>query len=638
MQTSQLLSHIAVALVPRHDEPQRAEPMAHYFLTHLPWHIRFAFSLIVHGVWWLAGIARRGEPTRIDATVAWISTLVHSQTPLAHSLGLWLKATACMIVLADQTERRAVYATHHMALPSTVDSAPPPLAATDPLMGVQVAPAALRAEQTVDDADFIVVGSGPGGATVARALAAEGRSVIILEEGSPVPRAWRADSTLHNLVERFRFSGTMTTTGPENMPVLQGVGVGGSSVVNSAIVWRAPDDVFAGWHAWDPGLAEHITLDRMAAAYDTVERAIGVQRTAASILGPNSDLMAHAARSLSIDAAPTRRYTTSHCEGLGRCMEGCPRGHKLSMNTTFIPDALHAGARLYAHCRVDRVAFDGGRAVGVHATMHGKHVRFAARHGVVIAASAIQTPLLLRASGIRHAQIGQRFQAHPGASVAAIFDSPVRAGKFGATQGYDSIHFRNQGRFKLESLNLPDELLATRLPGVGKALARHMDVLPYTALWAAQVRTQAHGRVFGRQRLPLITFHFTPEDQRVLGRSLKTLADMFFAAGAKEVLPGILGAPDRVTDPKQLDHLLDGVHPRQVAMILSHLFGTAVMGADPQRSVCDPYGRVHQVEGLYVADSSLFPTNMGVNPQHTIMAVAQHVAWGVLEQRKRLAA
>jgi len=65
--------------------------------------------------------------------------------------------------------------------------------------------------------------------------------------------------------------------------------------------------------------------------------------------------------------------------------------------------------------------------------------------------------------------------------------------------------------------------------------------------------------------------------------------------------------------------------------ILSHLFGGCTMGKDPSRSVCDELGRVRGYEGLYVVDASVIPTNLGVNPQHTIMALARHSAQAMLD-------
>jgi choline dehydrogenase-like flavoprotein len=61
-------------------------------------------------------------------------------------------------------------------------------------------------------------------------------------------------------------------------------------------------------------------------------------------------------------------------------------------------------------------------------------------------------------------------------------------------------------------------------------------------------------------------------------------------------------------------------------MSMTHLFGTARMGADRATSVVRPDFRHHTVAGLYVADSSVFPTNLGVNPQLPIMAMAARCA------------
>jgi choline dehydrogenase-like flavoprotein len=114
---------------------------------------------------------------------------------------------------------------------------------------------------------------------------------------------------------------------------------------------------------------------------------------------------------------------------------------------------------------------------------------------------------------------------------------------------------------------------------------------------------------------------------------MKTLCEMFLAAGATAVYPGILGLRESYHSMEDLHAFPHELYPSQVAMILSHLFGTTLMGPDAASAVCDPYGAVYGAQCLYVADSSLFPTNLGVNPQHTIMAMANHVAWGVLDDR-----
>src|SRR5262245_64704542 len=100
------------------------------------------------------------------------------------------------------------------------------------------------------------------------------------------------------------------------------------------------------------------------------------------------------------------------------------------------------------------------------------------------------------------------------------------------------------------------------------------------------------------------------------------LAKQHFAAGAKSIIPGIAGMPFRL-GPDEVGKLDEApLDPRRYIAILSHLFGGCAMGRDASSGVVDARGRVHGTTGLVVADASVIPTNLGVNPQHTIMGLA----------------
>jgi choline dehydrogenase-like flavoprotein len=120
-----------------------------------------------------------------------------------------------------------------------------------------------------------------------------------------------------------------------------------------------------------------------------------------------------------------------------------------------------------------------------------------------------------------------------------------------------------------------------------------------------------------------VHYTLTREDMTRVREAMYLIAKTHFAAGARAVLPAIHGMPYRL-GPHEVDRLRDApLDPRAYVAILSHLFGGCTMGADPARSVCDERGRVWGYEGLTVADASAIPTNLGVNPQHTIMALAR---------------
>ncbi len=470
--------------------------------------------------------------------------------------------------------------------------------------------------------EVVIVGSGAAGAAAGRALARAGARVLVLEEGPQVaPEGFVADS-FGAMAQLYRDAGAAVARGPLLIPIIQGRCVGGSTVFNGAICWRLPRDVWERWCAADPALAEALPFDAIERALDEIERDLGVAPTDPAIAGRKNDLMARGAAALGLEGRPIRRNVRG-CEGLGRCLQGCPRGHKRSMDASFLPEARAAGARLFAGCRVDRVLTRAGRAVGVRGvTDWGGRFEVEATRAVVLAASAVQTPSLLRRSDILHGPVGDGFCAHPGVSVGGRFDEPVRMWE-GATQGYEVIGLRGEG-LKFEALGFGAEILAMRLPGVGAELARGVATLEQWAEWGAAVRAEARGTVRPARAGSTVRYALGDGDLAKVRRGVRVLGELLFAAGAREVSIGVHGWPERIADPSALARFeADGPRDaRAYAMAVTHMFGTCRMGSDPRTSVVRPDFRHHAVDALFVADSSVFPSNTGVNPQNAILALA----------------
>ena len=500
-----------------------------------------------------------------------------------------------------------------------------------------------KLSRDVEDAfDYVVVGSGAAGAVAAYALASAGWSVGIVEEGPWVRTREFGDGVYGAFTRMFRDSGAQVMEGRSYVPLLQGRCVGGSTVMNSAIAHQTPEDVLEDW-AEGFGLADSLSAKRLEPHFEALERELSVHSVSDEALGENNRLFLDEAREHGLPARRMHRYEKG-CRGSARCFTSCPNGAKQGMNLSYVPWSLARGARIYCSCRVERVVVDRGRARGVIARTRAgacdgrpseeRSVALHARRGVLIAASTVQTPNLLRRSGLRARAIGEHFQCHPGVGLAGVFDAPVEMG-FGATQGAESMHLRRTDRIKLETLSIPPELAAVRIPGIGHELMNRFGEFSHVAMWAVVVRAEAEGTVRagwgGRDKVKL---SLTRSDVERARRGLALLARMMFEAGAREVWPGLFGVPSVLRAVDEV-RLIDEASSdsRAYGFITTHLFGAARMGIDPRTSVVGPDFQTHEAAGLYILDSSVFPTNLGVNPQHTIMAMSRLAATRIAEAR-----
>ncbi|MBK7862394.1 MAG: GMC family oxidoreductase [Archangiaceae bacterium] len=482
----------------------------------------------------------------------------------------------------------------------------------------------------IDSADYVVVGTGASGATAALVLAQAGYSVVMLEEGRWVRTREFGPDVFPAMKQMYRDLGAQVTIGPAAYAVMQGRCVGGSTTINSAIALRPPEKVIERWGTAF-GLGDELTVAQLEPHFDALEKSLRVTQIGDSIAGNHNTLMEAAAKKLGIKAQRISRYDGG-CEASASCITGCPNGKKLGMNITYVPQTLKHGAKLYTSAKALRVLSSWGRATGVEAlTESGRFLTVHARRGVVVAASVIQTPGILKRSGVRLHALGRHFQAQPGTSFAARFDKPVSM-DFGATQGFNSTHFVESDRFKVESLSLPPELLSVNLPGIGPELTNRLHDYRHLLNWALVLRAETEGRVVSMLGKEMIFFNPTVTDLARIRRGYRQLSELMFAAGAKEVWPNVRGMPTlrSADDLKHWDNA--PLEPTAYSLMLSHLFGTARIGPDPRDAVVGLDFQVHGLRGAYVVDASVFPTNLGVNPQHTIMAVARLGATRIAER------
>ena len=480
-----------------------------------------------------------------------------------------------------------------------------------------------------EEADVVVVGSGPCGAIVAHGLAAAGKDVILIEEGPPfTPADFRFDGSIS--MSRTMREGGLRRTGGTVMPTMQAIALGGGSLVNSAICVRPPDFIFDAWQTFYE--LEHTSRKDLEPHFDAVAEFLGIAPTPENVLGRRNLLMREGCDALGYSSEPISRNVRG-CRGTGECFTGCRMRAKQSMDISYVPAAMRLGARVLTSLQVQRVMREGKKVTGVEGQVvepfsgrPSHHFRVRARV-VVLAAGCMATPVLLRKSGNlanSSRQVGRNLQFHPGVAIAGIFPDPVDP-QFGATQGYQSLQFLDEG-IKLESLWAPPAVAAVRMPGFGHSLLERLKDLPYLVNWDAIASThRSLGTVRPRFNSmdPRLTWHLHPEDVTLLTRSLWILAEVLFAAGARKIIPGVLGKPTEMYSLDEARQLNDGtVRARDLVCVGNHAFCTTRMHGNRKLGVVNEFGRSNDVENLFITDTGIFPRCPSVNPMFTGMALA----------------
>jgi choline dehydrogenase-like flavoprotein len=471
-------------------------------------------------------------------------------------------------------------------------------------------------------ADAVVVGTGAGGATAAARLRDAGLDVLMLEEGA-LHRTETFTTDPSTMIRRlYRDAGTTMILGNPPIIFAEGRCVGGSTVINGGMAWRTPENVLDRWER-DLGLAG-LGPRGMEPYFEAAERILHVEPNHEDTFGRNTHLFVRGAEALGWPLARAPR-NMRRCVGLNNCALGCPTGAKQAMHVTEVPRALAAGAAMLTGARVDRVLWRGTRAVGVRGRLVGDDGRPGARFEVraplvVLAAGARQTPGILRRSRLLARAIGRGLHTHPNAKCVGIFDERIDPW-IGTHQAFHVHHFLGEG-ILIGYAAVPPGLLAAALPGLGAENAEQMAHYNHMLTAATLVDDHTEGRVvMGLDRQPYMLQTLDDADLERLHRGVALTAELLFAAGARRVLLPFADLP-ALEGPHELSRIAARPRVRHTIELMTvHIMGTARMAIDPARGATDAAGAVHGVRGLVVADASVLPSSIGVNPQETIVAV-----------------
>jgi len=506
----------------------------------------------------------------------------------------------------------------------------------------------LGAPQVID-ADVCVIGSGCGGATVAKKLAERGHSVVIVERGGYYPES-KFDQDELNMNAKLSADRGLRTSKDGGTQLLSGQNVGGASVHYWADSYRTPEDRLQLW-ADRYGVRGHSIAD-LSPAWDELTTVHNVHPATEDYYNRMNQLLRAGVKKLGWEGGPVPQARKG-CVKSGHCMQGCLYGAKQSQLVTHIPQAVALGARVFADVQAEKLAFANGRVAALHArVVHRPSNRvsdvgleFRAKVFVVAAGGYNSGPFLMR-NGLKKVlpRLGTQFGMNPTAMVHGLYDEDIVLWRnipaaFAVEQFRLARHADDgryvEGGYLLMANQIQPALLGATMPAMGDELGswmRDMRRIGGTIGWIDDPVDELGELELNSDGSTKVDYPYGPKTQAMLRDLITKQAQLQFAVGAKKLL---VAGSEAVTltsaaDLRKVERMR--IRAGGLVMAAPHPSGGCPMGRSAKDSVTDSTHRVHGFDNLFVADSSVFPTPVSVDPSFTIMAFSHIAAQHIHEQ------
>ncbi len=495
-------------------------------------------------------------------------------------------------------------------------------------------------KDVVETPDVCIIGSGAGGAVMADVLSGAGLDVVVMEEGSYYTKErYSKYKPIESLKILYRDYGSTVIMGKATIILPLGRAIGGTTVVNSGTCFRTPEEVLEDW-ADTYGVVK-ASPKEMEPYFERVENTISVVTITPEGLGKNGLIFKRGADALGLSNGMLR-HNMINCNGCGRCAFGCPHDAKQAVHLNFIPSAMKKGARFYANAKAERLVIDAGRVKQVRGSIVNERTgnrlygMTVSPKLLVLSAGTIYTPYILQKNNIRLSpELGKNLTIHPAARITSFFDELIEGYK-GIPQGNFVDAYASEG-IMLEGIFVPPEIALPVIQAVGiegKKRAHEYDNLAAFGVMVSDKNSSGTVRP-GLDNSPFITYKLHPYDLKKLIKGIAVASEIFFAAGAKSVDPGVYGIKE-FTSPSDIAQMFTRrLKANDFEMMAFHPLGTARMGELAGHSVVDSFGMARGLENLFISDGSIFPTSLGVNPQITIMSFSMRNAEYIVDNKKR---
>lgn len=451
--------------------------------------------------------------------------------------------------------------------------------------------------------DFIVVGSGSGGGSLAYYLNKSGAKVLLLEAGKfyrkeTFPRT-EAETSAH-----LYWGGGIEFAKDGKMGFLRTKMVGGSSIVYQCLMDRFDDNAFDAWK--NESGVDWFSNATMNEHYNQVESDMALHTFTENERNKNAKLFIEGCNKMGYKWDNLRRGQSDCAFDQGNdcigCLGGCQRDSKQSSLVAFIQKAEKEGLEIQAETEIHKVE-PGKETCKIHGTQNGNKVSFEAKK-VILSGGAFGTTRMMYMSGFKKKfpALGKKFSSHPQFMWLGFQNEPVDAHKLGfQTVASKDPEFRKHG-FKLENVFASPISIGMLMNVTGSKHQDYMKKYRYMQCIEVAVRDENVGEIVSDKNGKLtISKPLTDQDKERKTNGLEAIKNILVASGANEVYES---------------NFYFGLH----------LMGGCVMGTDPSKSVVNPEFNVHGEKTLYITDSSIYPNAPGINPGLTIKALSHRLS------------
>lgn len=499
---------------------------------------------------------------------------------------------------------------------------------------------------TINWDGVVIIGSGPGASVMAKGLAEQNIPVLMIERGEHTdPSQFNEDEI--DMVSRLYADGALQLAADFRFQVIQGSAVGGSSVVNNAVCFDTPDAVLDRWNDRN-GIDAGLDLPRYKQCNEHVNELIGVSRidntpntmSREEYLNPGGKKFIEGIHKMGLDNEPNVATSVSanirQCVGCGYCNIGCRWGKKLSMLNNILPQVQQQLGpdkfQLIAGCEVVKLKSKAGRVTSLIGQFrNGRKIEVRGKT-FVVAAGAVSSSILLQRSGIAEGRAGKRLSFNMGSPITAVFPKGQVIDSYKGLQISHYLQISPNRGYIFETWFNPPMFQSTIMPGWWHEHWTNMHRYNRMACTGVLVGSDSNAevRIAGLTKRE-VRYQPTQKDFETLLDGLQLAGEIYLAAGAEVVMPNTFRYHEYNSAEALKLMKYDIKDNSDITLGTGHPQGGNILSRDRSIGVVDERLKVYGYDNLFIADASVFPTAVGVNPQITVMTFADYAVPFVAE-------